>query len=318
MRSIFTRALLLAHVAVALLTVTAVHAQKVYIYDFLRNDASARAAAMGGSFVTVTNDPVGIYYNPATLNTVDSTQASFTYFKHLLDINSGSATFVTDIEDIGHVGVGVSYNNYGSFTRTDKVGQEIGDFSSNDIVAVLGWGTYLGEGFSAGLNAKMIFSTIDSYGSSALAVDGGLLYVDTTSRVQAGLSVLNLGSQLSSFGIENEPLPIDLRIGVSHQLRGLPLLIALNFNRLLDKQDQFFDRFNSFSLGGEFTLSKPLRLRVGYNNRVRQDVTYGASKGLAGFSAGFGLVLKDYRFDYGFNSFDRLGGLHRISVNAMF
>jgi hypothetical protein len=164
----------------------------------------------------------------------------------------------------------------------------------------------------------MIFSTIENYGSSALALDGGLLFVDTASRVQAGLSILHLGGQLSSFGVDKEPLPVDMRLGVSHQLRGLPLLIALNFSRLLDAQDKFVDRFSSFSVGGEFTLSRPLRLRLGYNNRIRQDVAYGASKGLAGFSAGFGLVLKDYRFDYAFNSVDRLGGLHRISVNAMF
>jgi hypothetical protein len=293
-------------------------AQKPYIYDFLRNDHSARAAAMGGSFVTVTDDPVGIYYNPALLTTIDSTQAAFSFFKHLLDINSGSATFATEMEGIGKIGIGVTYNDYGSFQRTDKVGQEIGEFGSSDIVAVVGWGTELGEGFAAGINGKAIFSTIDSYGSSALALDGGLFYRDTTSRLQAGLSILHLGSQLSSFGAENEPLPVDLRLGVSHQLRGLPLLIAVNFSRMLDSTEDFVDRFSSFSVGGEFTISRPLRLRVGYNNRIRQDVAFGGSRGLAGFSAGVGVVVKGYRFDYAFNSVDRLGGLHRVSINAMF
>ncbi len=293
-------------------------AQQTNVYDFLHNDASARSAAMGGAFVTIVNDPNGLYYNPATLSTVDSTQASFTYFKHLLDINSGTATVATTIEGIGHVGFGVSYTSYGSFTRTDKTGQEIGDFGANDIEAVIGWGTELGEGFSAGLNGKAIFSSIDNLSSAALALDGGLFYRDTSIRVQAGLSILNLGAQVSSFGVDNEKLPIDLRVGVSHQLRGLPLLIALNFNRLLDETDNFGDRFSSFSLGGEFTLSKPLRLRIGYNNRVRQDVAFGDSKGLSGFSGGAGIVVKGYRFDYGFNSYDKIGGVHHISVNAMF
>lgn len=294
------------------------HAQRAYVYDFLHNDASARASAMGGAFVTVTNDPNAFYYNPATLTTVETTQASFTFFKHVLDINSGSATIATKVPDFGTIGAGVSYTSYGEFTRTNSVGQADGTFGSNDIVAVVGWGTVLGEGFSAGINGKAIFSGIDSYGSMALALDGGLHYLDTGSRVQAGLSLLNLGAQVSSFGEENERLPLDLRIGVSHQLRGLPLLIALNFNRLLDETTDVADRFSSFSIGGEFTLSKPLRLRVGYNNRVRQDVAFGQSKGLAGLSGGLGLVLKDYRFDYAFNSYDRLGGFHRVSVNAAF
>lgn len=321
---VFMKALRIASILRATTFVLAVlapgiaQAQKVFVYDFLRNDASARAAAMGGSFVTITNDPNGMYYNPATLNSVDSTQASFTFFKHLLDINSGSATFAAEVEDLGRIGIGVAYTNYGSFKRTDRTGQQSGEFGSSDIVAVLGWATMLGEGFSAGLNAKAIFSTIDSYSSTALALDGGLHYLDTANRVQAGLSILNLGGQLSSFGAESESLPLDLRVGISHQLRGLPLLIALNFNRLLDENDDFLARFSSFSVGGEFTLSKPLRLRLGFNNRVREDVAYGQSKGLAGLSAGLGLVLKDYRFDYAFNSLDRLGGYHRVSVNAAF
>lgn len=297
---------------------SAAQGQSYYVYDFLRNDASARAAAMGGTFVTVTNDPTGLYYNPALLTTVDSMQASFTFFKHLLDINSGSATLATELEGIGHVGAGVSYNSYGSFTRTDRSGQETGEFGASDIVAVVGWGTDLGEGFSAGVNGKAIFSGIEDYSSFALALDGGLLYVDTASRVQAGLSILNLGSQLSSFGNENEDLPLDLKLGISHQLRGLPLLIALNFSRLLDEQEHFADRFTSFSLGGEFTLSRPLRLRLGYDNRVREDVPFGQSKGIAGFSAGVGILVSAYRLDYSFNSVDRLGALHRITVNAMF
>ena len=33
-------------------------------YEFLRNDVSARAAAMGGSFVSVLNDPSAVFYNP--------------------------------------------------------------------------------------------------------------------------------------------------------------------------------------------------------------------------------------------------------------
>ena len=310
--------IVLAIAIVACVSAVQARAQAVYVYDFLHNDASARAAGMGGAFVTIANDPSGMYYNPATLNSVDSTQASFTFFKHLLDINSGSATIATSLEGVGKVGFGVSYTNYGSFDRTDRAGQLNGTFGSNDIVAVVGWGTELGEGFAAGINGKAIFSTIDSYGSAALALDGGLHYMDTANRVQAGLALLNLGSQVSSFGADNERLPLDLKIGASHQLRGLPLLVAVNFSRLLDETDDFLSRFSSFSVGGEFTLSKPLRVRVGYNNRVRQDVAFGQSKGLAGFSAGLGVAVKGYRFDYAFNSLDRLGGNHRVTVNASF
>jgi len=313
MRSARIVALLAAFLSAATLS-----AQKPYVYDFLRNDASARAAAMGGSFLTITDDPAGLYYNPALLNTIDTTRVAFTFFKHLLDINSGFATVATQIEDVGKIGVGVNYNNYGSFERTDKTGQAIGEFGSSDIALTLGWATELGEGFSAGVAGKMIYSGIDNYSSTALAIDGGLVYVDTARRFQAGLSILNLGSQLSTFNGVTEELPVDLKVGLSHELRGLPLLLALNFNRLLDPRDKFFDRFSAFSVGGEFRISKPLRLRIGYNNQIRQDIAYGASRGLGGLSAGLGIIIRDYRFDYSFNSLARIGATHRITLNTSF
>ncbi len=301
-----------------LFAIAPLHAQKPFVYDFLRNDASARAAAMGGSFVTVTNDPSVLYYNPGALNTIDTTQISFTFFKHLLDINSGFATFATEVDGVGKIAAGVNYNNYGSFERTDKTGQEIGEFGSSDLAFSIGWANELGEGFSAGLSGNVILSTIDDYSSSALALGGGLHYQDTSRNLQAGLSILHLGSQVSSFGEETEVLPLDLKVGVSHQLRGLPLLIALNFSRLLDDSEDFLDRFSSFSIGGEFRISEPLRLRLGYNNRIRQDIAFEQSTGLGGLSGGFGVLIQGYRFDYAFNSLATLGGLHRISINTMF
>jgi hypothetical protein len=293
-------------------------AQVPRVYDFLRNDASARAAAMGGTFATIAGDPTGIFYNPATIQTGLATQATFTVFKHLLDINCGFAAFGTEIEGIGRVGAGVNFNNYGAFQRTDRMGRALGEFGSSDIALSIGWATELGEGFSAGLAGKAIFSSIDEYSSSALALDGGLLFLDTTRRINAALSLLNLGAQLDAFGELKEDLPLDLKIGVSHTLRGLPLQIGVNFHRLLDSTENFFSRFEAFSVGGEFTVSKPIRLRFGYDHATRRDIAFGESKGLAGMSAGFGVVVKDYRFDYAFNSLARLGSQHHISINASF
>ncbi|MGE3801402.1 MAG: PorV/PorQ family protein [Candidatus Kapaibacterium sp.] len=307
----------LALLALVTLSSTSWSQSQPFVYDFLRSDASARSAAMAGAAVTLPGDANGLFYNPALLNTIDSTAPlSITVFKHLLDINSGSLAAAKRFDGVGTLGAGVQFNTYGSFERTDRNGNMIGEFGSQDIVLTVGWGNALGEGFSAGVNGKIIFSSIDDLSSTALALDGGLYFADTVSNIQAGLSLLHLGSQVSTFTEVNEDLPLDLKLGVSHQLRGLPLLIALNFSRLLDESDDFFSRFSSFSIGGEFTISDPLRLRLGYNNRTRQDVTYGGSKGLGGLSAGVGILVDQYRFDYAFNSLAGLGGMHRITLNA--
>ncbi len=41
------------------------------VYNFLRNDVSARAAALAGSFVTMADDPNALFYNPASVGTLE-------------------------------------------------------------------------------------------------------------------------------------------------------------------------------------------------------------------------------------------------------
>ncbi|MGH2568237.1 MAG: hypothetical protein ACRDGA_07855, partial [Bacteroidota bacterium] len=85
-------------------------------YDFLRNDISARAAGLNGSFVSMTDDPNVLFYNPAALTSLTRPKASVSYLKHLLDVNAGSIAYTQELEGIGTVGGGIVYFNYGSFT----------------------------------------------------------------------------------------------------------------------------------------------------------------------------------------------------------
>lgn len=290
--------------------------QATRVFDFLYNDPSARSSSMAGTTLTLPDDPAMMQTNPSLINTIQSQQISFTFFKHLLDINSGSVYYANNFSGIGNVAAGLNFVSYGSFNKTDKNGNVQGEFGASDLVFSVGYATNLGEDISAGLTGKFVYSGIDAYSSSALALDGGLFYNDTNKRLQLGLSILNLGTQITKFDNKSEDLPLDLKFGVSHQLKGLPLFIALNFSRLLDNTDDFFSRFANFSIGGEFKISNPIRLRFGYNNKVRGDIAFGETKELAGFSGGFGFLFQDYRFDYGFSSLSRLGSLHRVTVNV--
>jgi hypothetical protein len=94
----------------------------------------------------------------------------------------------------------------------------------------------------------------------------------------------------------------------------LPLQLGLSFQRLTETRDDFISHFRSFSLGGEFTLSKPLRLLFGYDNERRRDLKIGTSAGMAGFSFGLGIVMKTLRLDYAYTSLGKIGSLNRITV----
>lgn len=72
-------------------------------FNFLRYVSGARAAGLSGAFMTVTDDPTAVYLNPATISTIENRQASVTFLKHVLDINSGNINYAHALENEGTV-----------------------------------------------------------------------------------------------------------------------------------------------------------------------------------------------------------------------
>lgn len=283
-------------------------------YTFLRDDVGARAAALGGSFVSGTDDPNAIFYNPAAIATLSAQRVSVGFYKHLLDINAGYASFGTEIPELGFVGAGILYENYGQFDRTGEEGQNLGTFGAGDLAVVAGYGSELRPGLKYGASAKFIYSSIAEARSSAAAIDLGLQYAAVPDRVLLGASLLNLGTQLDPYMGTRESLPLDFRIGAALYPEHLPAAIMLEMHTLNEYQDTFTDRFKNFSAGAEFTVSPNVQLRFGYNNQRRRDFDLNGTSGLAGISLGIGISSGSYLIDYSFNSYGEIGAVHRISV----
>lgn len=292
---------------------------KTSAYEFLRNESSSRAAGLGGSFVCFAEDPNIIFYNPAGIATITNPTASFGFLKHLMDVNGGYASYAQRLDLLdGWIGVGLQYINYGDFDELNEIGDKTGSFSAGDFALSLDYAGKTENNISYGVNLKTIYSSIAGNSSVALAGDLGLFYSMPEQMVNMGLSVLNIGSQLKSYNGYNENLPMDIKVGVSKKLEHLPLNININFHHLNFSYDNFIERFKAFSIGGEFTLSQYIQLRVGYNNERRQDLELGSSAGFAGFSIGLGALINKYHFDYAFSSYGNVGALHRVNVTTNF
>ncbi len=301
---------------ILLLTFTSANAQNTY--DFLRLDMSARAGALAGSFVTNNDDPDVIFYNPAGLDMLEGQPVSFSFVKHLLDINLASLSYSQNFEGIGRFGAAVKYINYGSFTGADEFGNKTADFGAGEVAFIVGYANALDENFYYGVNVKYIFSSLASYTSSAVAGDIGLHYAFPAAMVDIGFAVLNMGSQITSYIDTKEKLPLDVVVGVSKRLENLPVRLSLDFHKLNEERDDFAQRLKAFTVGAEFNLSKVLKLRFGYDNEKRSELKVGTTAGIAGFNAGFGAIISGYTFDYGFSSLGTIGSLHRISVGTSF
>lgn len=285
-------------------------------YDFLRVDMSARAAALGGSFVSNNDDADVIFYNPAGLKTLSNNPISFSFVKHLMDINLASFSYSHEFEDIGRFGAAVKYINYGSFDEADQFGNRTGEFGAGEFAFVLGYANILDENFYYGANAKFIYSGIADRSSTAMAIDLGLHYAIPDKNWNFGFAILNLGGQLSAYYTKKENLPLDVSLGVSKRLENLPLRLSVDFHRLNKGRDNFMGRFKAFTIGAEFTLSKVMKLRLGYDNERRSEFKIGTTAGIAGFNVGLGVKISDYQFDYGYSSLGLVGGLHRIGIST--
>ncbi|MGD8782770.1 MAG: type IX secretion system protein PorQ [Ignavibacteria bacterium] len=292
------------------------NAQSQSTYDFLRLDTSPRAAALAGSFVANSDDPNVIFYNPAGISKLEGSPISFSFLKHIVDINSASLSYSKEIEYLGRFGAGVQYINYGDFTEADEYGNKLGEFSASEMAFLLGYSNKLDENFFYGANVKFIYSSIADASSTGIAVDLGLQYHFPESGWYFGFSALNLGTQLTSYFDVDEDLPTDVQFGLRKELARVPLKFYFAFKKLNEKEDDFGDRFKHFTFGGELRLSKAVNVRLGFDNQKRKDLKIGTSAGIAGISLGLGILISDYKFDYAFSSLGNIGSLHRIGIST--
>ncbi|MBS4028583.1 MAG: PorV/PorQ family protein [Ignavibacteriales bacterium] len=288
-------------------------------YVFLRNNVSARATALAGGLLTTSNDINAMFYNPATLGTLSQPQASFGFYQNLLDVNAGHASYGQEIPEIGYVGAGILFVDYGDFIRTDEYGAKLEPFSVLDFALNVGFASKiedeisLGGNLFVGGNLRLISSSIASASSSAFAFDAGLLYQFPNERTGLAFSFLNIGTQLSSYGKTKEPLPTDLKFSLSHKPERLPVTLHLTFYRLNTEGD-FSDKLTAFSFGGEFKIGQYVRARFGFDNQKRQDLKITGGVGLAGFSLGGGISYEEYTIDYGVLMYGPIGSQNFFTV----
>ncbi len=287
-------------------------------FDFLRLDMSPRAAALAGSYVANSDDPNVMFYNPAGINFLDKQPASFSFLKHLVDINSASLTYSQNFEGVGRFGAAIQYINYGSFTEADASGNELGEFGAGEFAFIIGYGNELDENFYYGANVKFIYSGIADYSSTGVALDLGLHYAIPDADWNFGLSILNFGTQLSSYFDKKEDLPLDVRVGLTKRLAHTPFKFYFSLNRLNENYDNFGDRFKKLTAGVEIIFNSPLRIRLGYDNEKRKEYKVGSTSGLAGFNIGLGFNVSDYTIDYSFSSMGSIGAMHRFGISTVF
>lgn len=260
---------------------------------------SARAAALGEAFSAEAGDVTAYLYNPATLNTLQFSQASFLYQSGLADDRTSHLTLGLSRGDhdwgfsVGYYDGGEVEVFDGSYSRMVTAKRDL----TTSIAVARPWGP-----FSLGVAGKYLYSELaETANASAVAFDGGAFY-RLNDRFQFGASIQNLGSDLQ-YDQSKETLPVLLRPGMSCRVLKGASPLHVNFDVPYELKDQQW----SMALGAEFRISH-VALRAGYNSL----------SDLGGLSLGTGIRWKDSSFDYSVGLMDEFDSRHLVSFSQRF
>lgn len=313
-----------------------------YVYQFLNVPASARVAALGGTFISVIdNDPNAALQAPSLITPSLNGSLSLSAVSYPDKVKFGDASYARDYGKFGTFMATMHYVNYGTFNQTDDFGNSTGSFKAADYALTVGWGYQLNKIFRVGGAVKGIYSDYFLYNAAGVAVDASATMYDSTSQWTVTFLVRNVGAQLNKYVPgNNEPLPAEALIGASKRLTHTPLRFNITY-RHLQKMDMgytdpndlgdvdpqtgeatikdynFFNRFSRhFIIGTEILLSKNFHIRAAYNFQRRRELSVPTRPGLAGFSLGLGLKISKFIVSYGYANYHIAGGVSHFSIST--
>ena len=282
-------------------------------FNFLRLPYSSRAAALGGSNISVIDDDLSLsMHNPALLINVSDKTLDLSFMTYMSGSKVAGAAFNKNFGERSSGAVSLRYIDYGKFDGYTDDNIYTGTFRAMDAELSIMYCYLLSENWSGGVAGKFIYSQYESMNSLALGVDLGLNYYNQDIDFSASLTFKNLGGQVKTFEQKHELLPIDIQLGFTKRLAHAPILISatlVNLHKWSTKDfynaDGSKDNFGEILLkhiilGADVLLGKNFYASIGYNYRIAKELSSGNSR-FGGFSLGAGLHIKKIKFGVSFS-----------------
>ncbi len=308
--------------------------------QFLKIGPGARALAMGGTYVGISDDIYAAYYNPAgvAINHGNG-QAAFSHTQWIADINYDYAAASLNIESFGSLFISVtSMRIPEEKVRTFDYPEGNGQFwNASSVAFAVGFAKSLTDRFSIGLNAKYIQESIWSSSATGFALDVGTYYMTPFNGLIIGASISNFGTKMkldgrdiqlnydpdgnSTTGPNNIPakyemdqydLPLTFRIGFSMDV------VKSRYIRIKAAFDATHPNDNTeyIKSGIEFAYDELVFIRGGYKSLLlansEESFTLGAG---INYELSSGLFVK---FNYAYGDFGRLKNIQYFDVGLVF
>jgi hypothetical protein len=269
---------------------------------FLRVGMGARASAMGSAYTAVAEDASSVYWNPAAMAPVLSTNLLLMHNEYMATVRLEQAalTHETRYGTLGLSFTGMYMDDLERRLDTPSA-VPLGEFTVYDVSFAVGFARYITPNVSLGATAKGVYEKIDNRSAKGLAFDVGIFHVARINGLKLAAVVTNIGAPMK-FIDEEFALPRCAKIGGSYERETKSLR-----GRFLFTFDALFpnDGDPKQHIGGEYMYRRLLALRAGYM----------AGYDSQGETFGLGVRYKYLEVDYAFLLIrNDLGDSHRISL----
>lgn len=281
------------------------------IYPFLNVPVSARQAALGGDVISLRDyDVAQAADNPSLMNVDMDNRVSINYASYLAGTDFGTASYVRDLQ-YGHLlNIHAKYFNYGKMPRTDEYGEVNGEFKAADAAIGIGYAYQFEDVWTIGGSVDFVSSKIDNYTSMAVAGTGAVTYHVEKDKETLSLVARNFGYQFKTYNGTRERLPFRIDLGYTKVLESFPVALSVTAHDLQKfnisseytadgkKVSTARKIADHFSAGAEFFPGQGFNFRLGYNLKRGNELAVTDQRSFAGLSAGFGIKISSFRFDY--------------------
>lgn len=294
------RVFLVTVLVTAFLTVGGAYAQDGLA--LMKIEPGARAAGMGGAFVSVSGDPMSSAYNPAGAVGSPKFTASFGHNEYWENVRLETGYFAARSSDKLFLHGGIRFATISDIqSRLTPTTEPDGLFDAHDVSFKAGASYRLTDRIAAGASVGWMMEKIEAYRGSAVNFDLGIL-AKATEAINLGASVSNIGSSFNlsysgSVSSRDISLPTIYRVGGSYRYE--KYLGAFDVVVVDDKAHAH--------IGAEADLHEYLSLRAGYmTGYASKDFTAGAS---------FHVTRYNLDIDYAFVPYSNdLGTSHLINL----
>lgn len=304
----------------------------------LRVGVGSRGAGLSGAHISTTSGAEALYWNPAGIATVQSTDMLVTHSEYLAGLNTEFAGIATPAMG-GVLGASFKALSLGDvIVTTEDAPNGTGEITAPTFtVATLAYARQMTDRVRFGGSMSVVSEHVLQASATGLSADFGFQYDPQLTGLHFGFAMKNFGASMRFTGSSFEQvvtvgngnpqtkptivrtesaafeLPSNVQFGAS---KSWPVGPSGSFDLMGVFQNNNFSS-DEWRFGAEYSMSNTLSLRGGYVASSQSDYIYDWSFG-AGLAVPIGSDAKAH-VDYGYgNVSDFFDPMHTFSVQVAF